>query len=74
MLFDNSDIWFSSFDGLELIFSDENKILLTFSVRLLSLKELNDETKLKLKFKATDETSVVSIFVGKENRWLIIPD
>ena len=74
MLLDNSDIWFSSFDGLELMFSDENKILLMFSVKLLSLKELKELTKLKLKFSAIDETSVLRILVGKWNKWLIIPD
>jgi|TARA_B110001450_G_C17255157_1_gene333228 hypothetical protein len=47
------------------MFSDENKILLMFSVKLLSLKELKELTKLKLKFSAIDETSVLRILVGK---------
>ena len=45
-----------------------------FSVKLLSLKELKEFTKLKLKFRAIDETSVVRRLVGKWNKWLIIPD
>jgi hypothetical protein len=36
-----------------------------FSVKLLSLKELKELTKLKLRFKAIDETSVLRILVGK---------
>ena len=45
-----------------------------FSVKLLSLKELKELTKLKLRFKAIDETSVLRILVGKWIKWLIIPD